>query len=195
MSYKGLETAHDAAVPHLGGNIKCGDPFTFCPSVWDYIISRFGIESVMDLGSGSGNAARFFYKRGIAVVAVDGLEQNVMGSMFPAIQHDITVGSVVARVDLVHCQEVVEHIDEKYIDNLIRSMLCGRIVLMTHALPGQSGHHHVNLKPPGYWVEQFEQRGGFLLEEDTRRVRKLADGDVAPYMRETGMVFINRARI
>ena len=32
-------------------------------------------------------------------------------------KHDLTKGPVVARVDLVHCQEVVEHIEERYLDN------------------------------------------------------------------------------
>jgi hypothetical protein len=192
MSYKGLKDARDASVPHLGGNIIFGDPFTFCPSVWDYVISRFGVETALDLGSGCGNAALYFHNRGVRVLAVDGYIPNVMSSIYPAIQHDITTGPIVTKVDLVHCQEVVEHIDEQYINALMGSMLCGKVILMTHALPGQTGYHHVNLQPPEYWIRQFELRGGVLLEEDTRRIRQLAEKDGALFMRATGMIFSNR---
>jgi hypothetical protein len=98
-------------------------------------------------------------------------------------------------VDLVHCQEVAEHIEEQYLENLMASMLCGKIILMTHAMPGQVGHHHVNLQPPEYWIQHFESRGGTLLAEDTRRVRALAEKDGAGYMKRSGMVFANRRRI
>lgn len=195
MSYSGLDGAHDASVPHLGGNIKVGDPFTFCPSVWDYVIARFGIESALDLGCGAGNAALYFHKKGIRVIAVDGYRPTVMASLFPTVCHDLTVTPVVTRVDLVHCHEVVEHIEEKYLGNLMESMLCGKIILMTHAVPGQGGYHHVNLQPSDYWIRRFEERGAGFLEEDSRRVRELARNDGARYMHETGLVFVNRARI
>jgi hypothetical protein len=54
VSYQGLDEIYDATVPHLGGNVTVGDPHTWCPSVWDYVISRFGVRSMMDLGSGCG---------------------------------------------------------------------------------------------------------------------------------------------
>ena len=44
MKYGGLEKAYSTDVPHLGGSIKLGDPFTYCPTVWDYVIARFGLS-------------------------------------------------------------------------------------------------------------------------------------------------------
>ena len=79
-----------------------------------------------------------------------------------------------ARVDLVHCQEVVEHIEERYLDNLLESMCAGRFILMTNALPGQGGHHHVNEQPTEYWIHHLAERGCQVMVEDTKRVRKLA---------------------
>ena len=46
---------------HLGGNINEGDPYTYCPTVWNYLIDRFCIKSVMDLGSGRGHCANYFF--------------------------------------------------------------------------------------------------------------------------------------
>ena len=37
MSYAGLTNNSSPQAPHLGGNIKEGDPFTFAPSVWNYV--------------------------------------------------------------------------------------------------------------------------------------------------------------
>jgi SAM-dependent methyltransferase len=195
MLKSGLQYAIDRSAPHLGGNVKAGDPYTYCPSVWDYVIARFCIRSVLDLGSGCGNAANYFHKAGLGVIAVDGLPENVATAFYPTVLHDLTNGPIGTRVDLVHCQEVVEHIEEQYLDHLLDSLLCGRIILMTHALPEQGGYHHVNLQPPEYWIDHLERRGCSLLEADTARVRDFASKDDAAHMARTGLVFINSARV
>ena len=194
MSYDGLRCAADAETPHLGGNITVGDPFTWCPGVWDYVISRFGIESALDLGSGCGNASLYLAKKGLQVLAVDGFRDNVDRALYPTIQHDLTRGPVYTKVDLVHCQELVEHISEQYLDNVLDSLLAGRIIIMTHAVPGQSGHHHVNLQPAQYWIGHLARRGCSLLAEDTSRIREIARRERSPYMAETGMIFSNNSR-
>jgi SAM-dependent methyltransferase len=195
MSYEGLVGATSKDAPHLGGNIRGGDPFTFCPAVWDYTLQRFAVESVLDLGSGCGNASDFFFRRGRRVLSVDGLAENIENSAYPTILHDLTKGPVVAKVDLVHCQEVVEHIEERFLDNVLMSLLCGRIILMTHALPDQRGWHHVNLQHSEYWIKHLQAKGCQLLVEDTKRVRSLAERDGAPFMARSGLVFANSSRI
>jgi SAM-dependent methyltransferase len=187
--------ASDGNAPHLGGNIMEGDPETYSPSVWDYTISRFGIESVLDLGSGIGNASQYFFRKGMKVLAVDGLEANVQKAIFPTILHDLTQGPIKARVDLVHCQEVVEHIEEEYLDFLLDSLMAGKFILMTHALPGQGGHHHVNLQPPEYWIDHLSHRGCHVLAQDSNRIRTLADKDGAIYLAATGLLFANGHRL
>jgi SAM-dependent methyltransferase len=195
MSYQGLSLTVSEEHRHLGGNVAAGDPFTYCPSVCDYVIGRFAIASVLDLGSGSGNASEYFFRKGLRVIAADGLRQNIESSLYPTVQIDLTKTPIISRIDLVHCQEVVEHIDEYYLDNLLDSLACGRVVLMTHALPGQDGHHHVNLQPPEYWMSHLASRGLNFVEEDSLRVRKLAERDGAEYMQRTGMVFVNQSRL
>lgn len=178
--------------PHLGGNLKEGDFNTHCPKVWDYLIDRFAISSVLDLGSGLGYSSHYFHKKGCKTVAVDGLYENVSEALYPTIKHDLTHGPVTTKVDLVHCQEVAEHIDPEFVENLIDSLACGKFVLMTHALPGQLGHHHVNLQPPEYWLQLLEKVGLYLLPEDTARVRVIANEEGAIYVGQTGMVLANR---
>ncbi|WP_413483455.1 hypothetical protein [Morganella psychrotolerans] len=90
---------------------------------------------------------------------------------------------------------MVEHIDEMYLDHLLNSFACGRVLVMTHAFPGQGGHHHVNEQPPEYWIEQLKRYNFELLSEDTRRIRIMAEKEGAIYMANSGMVFINRNRL
>jgi hypothetical protein len=97
-------------------------------------------------------------------------------------------------VDLVHCQEVVEHIDPIHIGKLLHSLSCGKFLVMTHAFPGQGGHHHVNEQPSEYWIQALANYGLELLPEETKRVRELAKVDAAIFMQISGLVFINRAR-
>jgi len=149
----------------------------------------------MDLGSGCGNASFFFHKEGLQVLAVDGLRTNVNASLYPAIMLDLTCSATHTKVDLVHCQEVVEHIEEKFLDNVLTSLTTGKFILMTHAVPGQGGYHHVNEQPPAYWIDHLKRVGCDLLLEDTLRVRKLAELDGARYLANTGLLFCNRARV
>ena len=191
MSYRGTRVVVSASKSHLGGNIAEGDPFTFSPTAWDYLISRFAVNSVLDLGSGSGYAADYFFRRGLKVVAVDGLAENCRKAKFPTMCCDLTKTSVLCRVDLVHCQEVAEHIESAFVDNFLQSLTCGKFIVMTHAVPGQGGHHHVNEQPASYWTEALGVRGCLVLEEDTRRVREAASKDGARYLAATGLVLIN----
>lgn len=178
--------------PHLGGNLFEGDYNTHSARVWDYLIDRFAISSVLDLGSGLGYSSHYFYKKGCKVVAVDGLASNAKRAIYPTIVHDLNDKPVEVTVDLVHCQEVAEHIEPCFVDHLLNSLACGKFILFTHALPGQLGHHHVNLQPPEYWIQRLEHVGLYLLPEDTNRVRQIAHNEGAIYVAQTGMVLANR---
>jgi SAM-dependent methyltransferase len=188
-TYSGVTFMGSKDKPHLGGNVLEGDPYTFCPRIWSYVIERFAIRSVLDLGSGIGYSADFFYRKGLRTIAVDGLPANVKMALYPTVCHDLTKGPFLTSVDLVHCQEVVEHVDKRFLENLLLTLCSGRIILMTHASPGQGGYHHVNEKPDRYWIEQLARRGYNLLPEDTNRIRVIAQNDGAAYMHATGLLF------
>lgn len=193
--YDGLTHAANPNQTHLGGNHLEGDPYTFAPRVWDYLVDRFGIKSVLDLGSGMGYAASYFYRKGLQVVAIEGLAENVEHAIYPTVQIDLTEHFVKANVDLVHCQEVVEHIEEKYIDNLLTSLANGKFILMTNALPNQGGFHHVNEQPIEYWVQQMARYNCHVLAEDTNRIRGLADQEGARYLAKTGTLYVNKNKV
>jgi SAM-dependent methyltransferase len=179
----------DETKPHLGGNFADGDPCTWCPSSWDYVIKQFNIKSVLDVGSGRGWAAKWFSVKGLKVFAIDGLAENVNSAVYPTTLIDLTERSYNNLVDFVNCIEVVEHIEEKYIDNLLTTLCQGRLVLMTHAVPGQKGWHHVNCQPSEYWIKHMQNRGYRLLENETKLIRELAHKDGGKHIARNGMLF------
>jgi hypothetical protein len=182
--------ALDPTKPHLGGNFIEINPSTYCPSVWSYIIKKYNIQSVMDVGSGRGHAAKWFSDQGIKTTAVDGLEDNIKNAVYPSILCDLTEGSYTTAVDLVNCIEVVEHIEEKYINNVLDTICSGRYLFMTHGLPGQEGYHHVNCQPTEYWLKHLADRRFKELSDDSRELQKIASSTKAHHIKDTGMLFV-----
>lgn len=179
----------DENKPHLGGNIIERDPASFCPQAWRYVVDKYAIKSILDVGSGIGHAALWFQEQGLEITAIEGLPENVKNSQVPAIEHDLTSAPFVKLVDLVNCVEVVEHIEEKFIENLLDTLCSGTYIFMTHATPRQKGWHHVNCQPTEYWVNHLANRNYTLLYEDSVAIKKLAEGDGAIHIARTGMLF------
>jgi SAM-dependent methyltransferase len=175
----------DRQRPHLGGNLDGGDPRTFCPELWRWLVDRYKVRTVYDVGCGEGQAMDAFAALGCHVVGLDGLPQckAVRGSF---LCHDLATGPMpLEGVDLVWCSEVVEHIDEAHLGNLLDTICCGRLLAMSHATQGQSGHHHVNCQPASYWVAHIESRGLRLLGTDTLESRSFP----GPFWQQTGLIF------
>lgn len=62
---------------HLGGYIEGGDPATYYPALWDWLVKNFEIRSVIDVGCGDGAAVRHFERhRGVQVIGVDGCKHD-----------------------------------------------------------------------------------------------------------------------
>ena len=178
-------------LPHLGGNAYGGDPGTFEPRVWDLLVSTLGLKSVLDVGCGEGHALSYMKdKLNCSVLGIEGLAENIpyiSAKNVEAILCDVTVQVPdVPQCDLVWSCEFVEHVDEKYINNILRLFEAGRVIAMTHAVPGQGGHHHVNCKPSSYWVSRIESIGYEFDPELTTRCRVFAMG---PYFKQSGLVF------
>jgi len=178
-----------AAEPHVGGNIWQGDPCTHAPQAWRYMVERFAVRRVLDVGSGRGHAAAFFHALGCQVVAMDASRQNVQSALFPTVLHDLLGGPFVCPVDLVHCQEVAEHIPEASAGHFIDTLCNGEVIMLSHAEPGQEGYHHVNCQPPAYWIERITARGYRHLDIDTARLRHFAAMDGASHLARSGLVF------
>jgi SAM-dependent methyltransferase len=176
--------------PELGGNLRYGDIDTFCPVIWRFLVERFAVRSVLDVGCGEGHAVAFFNRLGIFAHGIDGLAANVERSVIPIALHDLLKGPYIMPVDLVWSCEVAEHIIEEKVDNYLETLCNGRIVAMTHALPGQDGHHHVNCQPTEYWIDKMHRRG-YRLSDDLDKLRKISESEhYYTYFRHSGLVFL-----
>jgi SAM-dependent methyltransferase len=180
----------DKKNPHLGGNVPGGDSWTFYPELWKWLIEKYNVASVLDIGCGTGESTKFFKDNDCMVFGIDGLEENIRDLNLKGIHglsHDYTTGSVEIseRYDLCWCCEFVEHVDEKYSDNFLDNFEACRVIAMTHAVPGQGGHHHVNCKNDAYWIDRLKDHGfKFDLHYSTLS-RKLAKH----YWSESGLIF------
>jgi hypothetical protein len=162
-----MSIAKDPFDPALGGNMIGGDPQTFHPALWEYLIDRFAIKSMLDIGGGEGHCLRYCAGLGLKVKGFDGLPANIERAVAPITLFDLRRGQFRWPADLVHCCEVVEHIDERYVGNVLRTMANGRVIAMTHAVLGQTGYHHVNCQPSEYWIQRVEAMGYAYLPRET----------------------------
>lgn len=190
MTHQGLTHVIQQDQPHLGGNMDHGDPWSHAPQVWTWLIDRFGIQSIMDIGSGRGHAARWFHRQGIAAIAVDGLAHNARSAVHPTVICDVSQGHIQCPVDLVISVEMVEHVRAEHMGNLMACLTNAPVVMITHAVPGQGGYHHVNEQPQEYWEQRFAERGYTLSADDTHVVRRLARLDDARHLANHACVFV-----
>lgn len=180
-----------AVDPHsyLGGYIHGSDANTWYPELWTWLKTTLDLRSVLDVGCGEAYTTRYWHSLGCEALGIDGSPFAVRDSVMPeAVRvHDFTTGPFQAphTFDAVWCCEVVEHIEEKYVANVLDTFAAARIIVMTHAVPGQTGHHHVNCQPSTYWARLLDRRGYHLNYGLTRQARNRAHS----YFCKTGMVF------
>lgn len=179
---------------HLGGNVIGGDPNTYYPDLWKFLISEYKVKSVLDIGCGEGYSLNFFKENGVFTFGIDGAESNIfkclsMGHSGSII--DLSKQSFCSPFlfDLGWCCEVVEHVEEKFVLNIINSFKNCKILCMTHALPNQGGYHHVNCKNWDYWVDLMHSNGFQLLKNESKKSRKFYPKS---YWGKTGLIFKNK---
>jgi SAM-dependent methyltransferase len=180
--------------PWLGGATIGGDPSTYYPQMWNWIVSDLKVKSVIDVGCGEGVALRYFKELGCEVLGIDGL------SIGPdIIQHDYTLGPYRPhkRYDLCYCVEFVEHVEEQFMRNFLRTFRCAKMIFLTHAFPGQQGVHHVNCQIIDYWKGALAAIGYHYDYTLTQIARAYAGFNTDQYNHfvRSGAVFLNKTTI
>lgn len=95
------------------------------------------------------------------------------------------------QFDAVWCVEVAEHIEEKFVDNLMKTICwnassLGMIVFTASQGPGI---HHVNLKPMEWWIDKFKEYWFVLSDDLTKELRTSSTMD-RDFVRDKGCVFV-----
>lgn len=160
-----------------------------------YLVEKFNVQSMIDIGCGPGGMVEHAINKGIPYVqGVDGddkVERSEVATRSITI-HDFATGPYVPdRIfDLGWSVEFVEHVDKPFMPNFLETFKSCKYVAMTHALPGQPGHHHVNCMPIEYWIGAMEAIGFVLLIDETNEMRK-ASTMRERYIRQQGYIFKN----
>ena len=93
----------DNTKPHLGGNIHGGDPNCWTPQLWDWLIERFDVKTMLDVGCGEGHTIKYFISKKCIGLGIEGLQENIDNAVLDEIVlHDITKASFEIGVDLVN---------------------------------------------------------------------------------------------
>jgi hypothetical protein len=146
---------------------------------------RYGVRTMLDVGCGPGGMADVAAQLGVRWAGIDG---DPACDDPRIVRWDLVDGPYTAvAVDLVWCVEVVEHIAPAYVFNVLTTFRAGRVLYLTHATPGQGGHHHVNEQPPHYWRELLAADGWQVDEEATAWGRAHS---ATPFGRATGLVAV-----
>ena len=165
----------DPQRPHLGGAYPQGDSNTIMPDVWGYLIVKYQPRSFLDVGCGFGYAMEWFSKNLVHVRGIDGWRRAIRENRVPghAIEHDFTRGPhwLGENYDLCWSAEFLEHVEARYLPNVMQAFRWCRNVVITHAEPGQDGYHHVNCQDNSYWIKVFEEWGFHHDAEETALLR------------------------
>jgi hypothetical protein len=185
-----MSVSFDQSRPDLGGNVRFGDLHSWTPLLWKYLRDVFAIRSMLDVGCGEGHTVAFFHRLGVHAHGIDGLRVNIDRAVISIAQHDILREPYTMPVDLTWSCEVAEHIDPAKVDHFLDTLANGKVVAMTHALPEQPGHHHVNCQPQEYWITKMQSRG-YSLSLDNDIFRAIASkSETWTYFGRTGLIFL-----
>lgn len=170
---------------HLGGHLNktCIDE-----PVLKYLKEMYGIKSMIDIGCGPGGMKEIASQHNIKWTGVDGdptVKQDAVHI------HDYTKGSFTfadKTFDLAWSVEFLEHVEEKYIPNYMKTFQLADMCVVTAAPPGTPGHHHVNCKGLDYWTKVFAEYG-FKYDANLSGSLKMISTMRKDFFKKTGMVF------
>jgi SAM-dependent methyltransferase len=156
-------------------------------AVVPYVMARYpNVSTVLDIGCGRGFWGAEFARARCDVLGIDGATEHPVISLFA---YDLTSPLPVAflSADLIVCLEVAEHLPPERAETFVAE-LCAMapLILWSAAIPGQGGHHHVNLQPVSWWAALFHDHGYYL--DDSIRRHFWDDARIEPWYRQNMMM-------
>lgn len=169
-------------------------PHRYSPDLVKSVLSVLPEEprTVRDLGCGPGKYLVEFAVRGCRVEGIEGTPYVAEPAVAANVQTaDLTEPLVLSPVDLTLCIEVGEHIPREHLEGFLANVRrsVGRWLVLSWALPDQSGFGHVNCQPNNTVIKWLHWLG---LEYDAQRTLELRyylRNDNCRYLPNTIMVF------
>lgn len=138
--------------------------------ILDFIASMVKINSIVDVGCGSGTWLQNAIDMGITdIVGLDGSyaekELIIPVKYFQPTNLEEPIKFRLKKFDLAISLEVAEHLSVKRSDSFIYD-LCqlSDVVLFSAAVPYQGGTGHINENWSEYWAEKFSHNGYVVLD-------------------------------
>ena len=197
-------TIKPSEVPdHLGGHMNKTHVDSGSLS---YMKTVLDCSSILDVGCGPGGQVREASELGYtSSCGVDGdwsvLPENDTKQNSIFYLHDFVKGPwlpfdlpyIPDYFDLGWSVEFLEHVEERYMSHYMETFQLCNYLIVTHAVPGQAGHHHVNCQSVDYWIDAFDEFGFDYKSHLTQEIRN-ASTMVKPFIQRTGLVFKNSGR-
>ena len=168
---------------HLGGFTEI-DLQGISPSVWKYMVTYFGVKSMLDVGCGRGVSTSWFALHGVEALCVEGSHDAVTQSILPdpskqVVEHDFSRGPwwPSRTVDAVWCVEFLEHVGRNFHHNYLPAFRKAALIFATNSQWG--GWHHVEIHDDIWWISKFESYGFIYSEELSRAVRTVASEEAS----------------
>jgi SAM-dependent methyltransferase len=139
--------------------------FAAAEEVVPYIIGLLELNSVVDVGCGTGTWLKVFSDNGVTdFLGIDGdyVERNALKIKNTSfVEFDLeTFYRSQRKFDLAISLEVAEHLKEESADIFIKSLTnLSDVVVFSAAIPNQGGQNHLNEQEPAYWISKFEEEG------------------------------------
>ena len=140
-----------ARIDHLGGH---SHKTWIDEGAFLYVFNKFNIKSMIDIGCGPGGMKKIAQKYEISWVGIDG-DYSIKDESI--INHDFNLGRCKLKTsfDLGWSVEFLEHVRERYLDNVMFLFNKCKYVICTTSVPGSGGYYHVNEQPKEYWIKLF----------------------------------------
>ena len=163
---------------HLGGH---GNKTWTDRGALEFLAAEVGAKTYLDIGCGPGGQLEIATHLGLKGLGIDGDHTLEYNSDLTVQIHDFSSGPL-DKDDMIYVPksgyfdigwtvEFLEHVDEEFIPNFMKPLTLCKYVVMTHAIPGLGGHHHVNERHFDYWESVFKEYGFSADIGLTRAVR------------------------
>ena len=155
----------------------------------EYLLSRYKINSIIDLGCSTGATVRLAAKKGLAAIGVDGdraMRKYWTGGLCSL--HDFCKPwELRHRIwDLVWCVEFFEHLAVGELKNAMDVMSGCHYAVVTSSTV--ICRYHQNIQEPLYWQGVMAAVGMELDKEATSEIREVSSMS-KNFMRTQGQVF------